>query len=205
MIKGYIPSLFKNATLVVGEEDKADPWVGAGAHTFVAPGARVTFPADLGHSHVVCSASRAPLRLLKPTQTSKKLGPHKGTGQSMPLRALGLGVHFSLSCIGEGNGNPLQCSCLENPRDGGAWWAGRPGTPSRPRRGIASPVAIRRGEGAQTLVAQLVKNLPAIWETWVRSLGWEDPLEKGKATHSSILAWRNPWGCKDPGLQEHTP
>ena len=32
-------------------------------------------------------------------------------------------THFSLSCIGEGNGNPLQCSCLENPRDGGAWWA----------------------------------------------------------------------------------
>ena len=42
-------------------------------------------------------------------------------------------------------------------------------------------------------VAQLVKNLPAIWETWVQSLGWEDPLEKGKATHSSILAWRIPW------------
>ena len=38
-------------------------------------------------------------------------------------------------------------------------------------------------------VAQLVKNPPVIWETWVRSLGWEDPLEKGKATHSSILAW----------------
>ena len=38
------------------------------------------------------------------------------------------------------------------------------------------------------LVAQLVKNLPAVWETWVRSLGWEDPLEKEKATHSSILA-----------------
>ena len=39
-------------------------------------------------------------------------------------------------------------------------------------------------------MAQLVKNLPAVWETWVQSLGWEDPLEKGKATHSSILAWR---------------
>ena len=43
-----------------------------------------------------------------------------------------------------------------------------------------------------SLMTQLVKNLPAIWETWVRSLGWEDPLEKGKATHSSILAWRIP-------------
>ena len=45
-----------------------------------------------------------------------------------------------------------------------------------------------------SLVAQLVKNLPAMQETWVRSLSWEDPLEKGKATQlSSILAWRIPW------------
>ena len=43
-----------------------------------------------------------------------------------------------------------------------------------------------------SLVAQLVKNPPAMWETWIRSLGWEDPLEKGKATHLSILAWRIP-------------
>ena len=43
-----------------------------------------------------------------------------------------------------------------------------------------------------SLVAQLVKNLPAMRETWVQSLGWEDPLEKGKATHSSVLAWRIP-------------
>ena len=43
------------------------------------------------------------------------------------------------------------------------------------------------------LVAQLVKNPPAMWETWIQSLGWKDPLEKGKATHSSILAWRIPW------------
>ena len=44
-----------------------------------------------------------------------------------------------------------------------------------------------------SLVAQLVKNLPAMREAWVQSLGWEDPLEKGKATCSSILAWRIPW------------
>ena len=44
-----------------------------------------------------------------------------------------------------------------------------------------------------SLVVQLVKNLPAMWGTWVWSLGWEDPLEKGKATHSSLLAWRIPW------------
>jgi len=41
-------------------------------------------------------------------------------------------------------------------------------------------------------VAQIVKNPPAIWETWVRSLGWKDPLEEGMATHSSFLAWRIP-------------
>ena len=44
-----------------------------------------------------------------------------------------------------------------------------------------------------SLVVQLVKNPPAMRETWVRSLGWEDPLEQGKAAHSSILAWRIPW------------
>ena len=43
------------------------------------------------------------------------------------------------------------------------------------------------------LMAQLVKNPPAMWETWVQSLGWEDPLEKGMAAHSSILAWKIPW------------
>ena len=44
-----------------------------------------------------------------------------------------------------------------------------------------------------SLIAQLVKNLPAIQETWVQSLDWEDPLGEGKVTHSSILAWRIPW------------
>ena len=55
-------------------------------------------------------------------------------------------------------------------------------------------------------MAQLVKNLPALQETWVRSLGWEDPLEKGTATHSRVLAWRipwtvySPWGCKESDM-----
>ena len=44
-----------------------------------------------------------------------------------------------------------------------------------------------------SLVAQLVKNLPAKWGTWAQSLGWEDPLEKAKATHSNIPTWRIPW------------
>ena len=55
-----------------------------------------------------------------------------------------------------------------------------------------------------SLVAQLVKNLPVMWETWVQSLGWKDPLEKGKATHSSVLAWRIPcpWDCKELDMTE---
>ena len=44
----------------------------------------------------------------------------------------------------------------------------------------------------------MVKNLPAVQETWVRSLGWEDPLEKEMATHSSVLAWEIPW-IEEPG------
>ena len=52
-----------------------------------------------------------------------------------------------------------------------------------------------------SLVAQRLKCLPAVQETWVRSLGWEDPLEKEMATHSSILAWRIPWTEELGGLQ----
>ena len=47
------------------------------------------------------------------------------------------------------------------------------------------------------------KNLPAMQETWVQSVGWKDPLEKGVATHSSILAWRIPWTGEPGGLQVH--
>ena len=49
-----------------------------------------------------------------------------------------------------------------------------------------------------SMVAQMVKNVPTMWETWVRSLGWENPLEEGLATHCSILAWKSPW-TEEPG------
>ena len=68
-----------------------------------------------------------------------------------------------------------------------------------------------RYKGA-SLVAQMVKNLPVMQETQVQSRGWEDPLEKGMATHSSVLAWRipwteepgrySPWGCKESDMNE---
>ena len=126
-----------------------------------------------------------------------------------------LHFHFSLSCIGEGNGNPLQCSCLENPRDRGTWWAANYGVSQSLTRlkwlsssssdagdpGLISGSGRSTGEGIvyplqyswASMVVQLVKNLPAVRGTWVWSLSWEDPLEKGTANHSSILAWRIPW------------
>ena len=52
-----------------------------------------------------------------------------------------------------------------------------------------------------SLMAQMVKNLPAMWETWILSMGQEDPLEKGIATHSRILAWRIPWTEEPGGLR----
>ena len=64
-----------------------------------------------------------------------------------------------------------------------------PGLGRSPGEGIGYPLQYSWA----SLVAQLVKNLPAMWEACVRSLGCEDPLEKGKATHSSIVAWRIPW------------
>ena len=57
-----------------------------------------------------------------------------------------------------------------------------------PREGIGCPLQYSWA----SLVAQLVKNLLTMWKTWVQSLGWEDPLEVGMATHSSVLAWRIP-------------
>ena len=61
------------------------------------------------------------------------------------------------------------------------------------------PVITRRsGPLGASLVAQLVSNLPAMWETWVRLWGEESPLEKGMTNHASILAWRIPW-TEEPG------
>ena len=64
-----------------------------------------------------------------------------------------------------------------------------PGSGRSPGEGIGYPLQ----DPWASPVAQLVKNPPAMWEIWVQSLGWEDPLEKGRATHSTILAWRIPW------------
>ena len=71
--------------------------------------------------------------------------------------------------------------------------AGDTGSISASGRSAGEGVGFSLQYSWASLVAQLVKNLPAMWETWVQSLGWEDPLEKRKATYSSILAWKIPW------------
>ena len=63
-----------------------------------------------------------------------------------------------------------------------------PGSGSTPGEGLGYPLQYSWA----SLVAQMVRNLPAMWEIWVESLGWEDPLEEGMATHASVLAWRIP-------------
>ena len=72
--------------------------------------------------------------------------------------------------------------------------------PFPPPEDLSDP-GIKSAFPALQLVAQMVKRLPAIRETWVRSLGWEDPLEKEMATHSSIHAWKITWTEEPGGLQ----
>ena len=77
-----------------------------------------------------------------------------------------------------------------------AWkiqWTEEPGGLQSIRLQELDGLAIKLPPPWASIVAQLVKNPPTMWETWVQSLHEEDPLEKGKATHSSILAWRIPW------------
>ena len=88
---------------------------------------------------------------------------------------------------------------VKNPPEMRETWIQCPSLPHRP--GFIPGSGRSAGEGIgypfryswTSLLAQLVKNPLAMWETWVQSLGWEDSLEKGKATHSSVLAWRIPW------------
>ena len=101
-----------------------------------------------------------------------------------PARLQSMGLR--LSCIGEGNGHPLQCSCLESPRDGGAWQAAVSGV-------AQSRTQLKRlSSSSSTNSGSLVKNLSAEQEMRVQSLGQEDPLEEELATHCSILVWEIP-------------
>ena len=95
--------------------------------------------------------------------------------------------HFSLSCTGEGNGNPLHCSCLENPRDGGAWWA-----------------AIYGEAQSRTRLKRLSLDGPRDYHTkWSKSEKdkYNIVLEEEMAAHSSTLALRIPWTEEPGGVQ----
>ena len=90
-------------------------------------------------------------------------------------------VHATLGFPGSSIGQESACN------------AGDPGSIPGLGRSAGEGIGYPLQYSWASLVAQLVKNPPAMRETWIQSLDWEDPLEKGMATHSSILAWRIPW------------
>ena len=122
-----------------------------------------------------------------------------------------LHFHFSLSSIGEGNGNPLQCSCLENPRDRGAWWAAVSGIAQS-----RTPLKRLSSSSSNTYIQNLER---CYWRIYLQgsngetdienrlldtgggrgngcTYGWF--LEKAMAPHSSTLSWKIPW-TEEPG------
>ena len=147
----------------------------------------------------------------------KAMAPHSSTlawktpwteepGRLQSMGSLRVGhdwaTSLSLSCIGEGNGNPLRCFCLENPRDKGAWWAAVYGvTQSRTQLKWLSSMLLMA-----SLVPQSVNNLPAMQETWVRFLDPEIPWRRkwqptpvflpGESHGQRSLAGYSPWGRK---------
>ena len=106
---------------------------------------------------------------------------------------------------------PEPAEGLQGPRGAPAWPLGptdlalpNPSRDTGRNEAENSPtklIYIFKAVSLASLVVQRLKRLPAVWETWVRSLGREDPLEKEMATHSSILAWRIPWTEEPSGLQ----
>ena len=116
-----------------------------------------------------------------------------------------LHFHFSLSCIGEGNGNPLQCSCLENPRDGGAWWAAVYGVAQSRTwlKWLSSSSVFMNTQFINGFPRGIVvENLPANtgdirdgFDLWVKKIPWR----------RDSLAWKIPWTEEYGGLQSMWP
>ena len=112
------------------------------------------------------------------------------------------------SDIREGNGNPLQYSCLENPMDGGAWWAAVYGVAQSDMTEVMQQQQQQQYQQQQRsemgfLDGSVVENLPANQETRVQTFSQEDSLEKEMAVHSSILAWEIPW-TEEPSMLQST-
>ena len=133
-----------------------------------------------------------------------------GSGRSTG-EGIGYPLHYSwVSLVAQLVKNPLQCGRPGfDPSVGKIpWRRKRLPTPvfwPREFHGLCSLWSCKELNTTEwlwaSLVAQTVKNLPTIWETWVQSLGWEDLLEKGMATHCSVLAWRISWTEESGGLQ----
>ena len=105
-----------------------------------------------------------------------------------------LHFHFSLSCIGEGNGNLLQCSCLENPRDGGSWWAAVYVVAQSQTRLKWLSSSSSRWLGDKESTCQCRRHR----KTWVWLLSQKDTPRGDMAIHSIIFAWEIPW-TEEPG------
>ena len=109
-----------------------------------------------------------------------------------------LHFHFSLSCIGEGNGNPLQCSCLENPRDGGAWWTAVYGVAQNRTRlkwlssssMCPEPCQPWNWEGSFSQ-----KRTSVTWWLWLNPCVLLECQELAETTYSSASIWRHPVAC----------
>ena len=138
--------------------------------------------------------------------------PRSGVWAPEPRGAASSSLYIPTN--GVGNGNPLQCSCLENPRDWGAWWAAIYGVAqswTRLKRlssssGVENVSTSSHLQSGKTLfywflifsrasmVTQCQRICLPVQEIWVQSLGWKDHPKKEMATHSRILAWKNPKG-----------
>ena len=122
--------------------------------------------------------------------------PCGSAGKESACNVGDLGLVLGLGLFpGEGKGYPLQYSGLENSMDCIAHGVAKSQTRLNDIHFISHTVFWA------SLVAQMIKDLPATWETWVQPLGWENPLEKEMANNSSIVAWRNPWTEDPSGLQ----
>ena len=116
-----------------------------------------------------------------------------------------LHFHFSLSCIGEGNGNPLQCSCLENPRDGGAWWAtiyGVAQSQTQLKQLSSSSSSIKGGKSSQSPSSTFID-----WKMrrdfWYMFIGQEINISSVQFSHSVVSDSLWPMNHSTPGLPVH--